>query len=68
MSGYAKDYDKGRESSEPKAKGHAAAVKEAMEDHKKGMVPHPSTGPMPMHPGMHSGGMGGFDKPGGDIA
>lgn len=66
-----RDYDKGRESSEPKAKGHAAAVKEAMEDHKKGMVPHPSMPmptKMPMHPGMHSGTMGGFDKPGGDIA
>lgn len=47
----ARDYDKAKESTEPASKGHASAVREAIEDHKHGHVPHPT-----MHPSMpHSG-------------
>ena len=50
-----KDYDKATESTEPAPKGHAAAVREAIED-AKGREGHPST-PMPAHPaqGTHMG-------------
>ena len=50
-----KDYDKAKESTEPTPKGHAAAVREAIEDGKT-RDSHPST-PMPAQPaqGAHSG-------------
>lgn len=55
MSAYGKDYDKATESSEPAPKGHAAAVREAIED-AKSQPSHLST-PMPAHPaqGTHNG-------------
>lgn len=59
-----KDYDKATEKSEPAPKGHAQAVKEAIEDHRRGHVPHPSMQPMP-NPEMAKGG---FNGPGGAVA
>lgn len=56
------DYDKATEKSEPMPKGHAAAVKEAMEDAK-----HPAGHPMTQHAPMTMPSKKMTGGPGGDI-